>query len=231
MPTVLQSGGGPQPAGTPLAIDPVFQAPRVSIRPLDYTLGGLNGQVYGHYRAALAFVNTAAQAGPLVSLRWAPGSNTPFFVPLQISAQARVTTAFTTAQLVDLKATIGRAFSVSATGGTTVTLAGSNNQKNRATMGASLVTDLRFGNVTAGTRTLDGLPFGVALLSDLNAVLGATVTNAIPPMDLYKWDKLGQHPITLVNNEGIEIAANTALGAVGVVQYYVSIEWAEVAVF
>jgi hypothetical protein len=59
----------------------------------------------------------------------------------------------------------------------------------------------------------------------------ATLTGLLPPIDLYKWDVTGQHPITLANNEGLEIAPITALGAAGIVQYYITLAWAEVLSF
>jgi len=220
----LQGGQGSQKPGNQINSDLLWGAIFAALKPYDYS-GPQPTIQYGHYQLGIAFANTAAQAGPLFTYRWA---NTPqLMVPVRISMSVVLTTAFTTPQVIDVKATIARAYTVSATGGTAATPFSGNSAKMRTSMGTSLVTDMRWGNVTAGTRTLDAQPFAVSVLSSGNTALAGV----LPQEDVYNIFNPGQHPIVHAVNEGIEISANTALGAAGVLTYYVTIAWAEVAVF
>lgn len=226
MPQTQVIGGNQSPVpNTPISVDPSFQAARVSIRPTEFQAGP--GGIGGHFRASLVFSNTAAQgAVPLVSFRWAP-ANSFLAVLKRIEAMALITTVFTTAQAIDLKATKVTGYTVDATGGTeNAPLA---DQRNRTgTMATSLLNSLRTGNLTAGTRTLNAFPFGSAVVATGNTALAGVVA---PAPVLYKWDAFGQHPMVFGSYEGFEIAPVTSLGAAGVVQYYITLEWAEVPQF
>ena len=222
----LQGGTGSQKPGTQINSDLLWGAILAAIRPYDYT--GAGGQILGHFRVAQAVVNTAAQTGPLFTWRWANAPSVGLMVPTHITCSYVLTTVFTTAQAIDIKATIARSYTISATGGTAIMpLAATKSNTMRTTMGASQVTDMRYGNVTSGTRLLDSQPFAVAPLANGNTALAST----LPQVELYNILNSGDHPIVHAQNEGVEIAANTALGAAGVGNYYITVSWAEVVVF
>jgi hypothetical protein len=241
MPSTIQSSGGPQPAGTPLAIDPVFQAIRASIRPLEYTLGGPNGKVLGHYRACVATGTTVsiAAAGVLSYLRWTDPNN--YFVLQRLQVASYIAATITTSTPVDVAAYVSRGATAAGSAGNAVTMGGAN-QKNRALMGSSLVSDFRVattGALTAPTgRVVDANPFAISPLSatfNLTVAGSATfdVLSTDKSFDLYKWDALGQHPIVLSPGAGesIELQEFTAGPVTGGIRFYFTFEWAEVAVF
>lgn len=225
MSQVIKGGLYTANPGVELGVDPTHDALRASIRPLEHVYGQLIG---GHYRATLSFSNTAAAAGPLASLRW--NDTAHLFVLKRISVSGGISTVFTTAQVIDVVAQVARAFSVTDTGGTENAPILGNAQKQRAVnMNTSLLASLRSANtaLTAGTRTLDPLPFG-------GAVINQTASNALgagSTVDLYKLDAFGAHPVILGQNEGIVISPSTALGAAGVVKWQITFEWAEVTIY
>lgn len=221
-PVKIVGGQKSQIPGVELSTDQLWGAIYETVKPLDYTG---NGQVLGHYRIAKQFANTAAQTGPLFTYRWAPNGN-QLMVPLRISASAVITTPFTTAQVVDIMATIARAYTAAATGGTALAPF-TTGQKDRTNMGSSLISDMRYGNITAGTRTLDAAPFSTAIISSGNSALAGV----LPQIDLYSLPNQMSHPIVHAANEGMEISPATALGAAGILTYYIVLEWAEVVVF
>ena len=221
----LQDGVGTQIQ----AVDPTMLAARVSIRPLEFG-NPIQGQLLGHYRAALVSgaTNSLAAAAVLASLRW---TSTNFLVLVRISASAGIQTALTAvADMNEINCFIFRGSTGNAAAGTAVSLNGVN-QKNRQSMGTSLVADLRVATaaaVTAATgKTNDGVPFASGCL----AFPTITIGSCAPKIDLYKWDALGQYPVILSSNEGIEIQNVNTGPTVGAVRYFFDLEWAEVATF
>ncbi len=217
-------GGGVVAPGPELIVDPSFGAARVSIRPLEYVQGGT---VLGHYRVAAptgAFAGAAAGSA-IWSFRWTDTKS--YAVLLRIDVGLVITTAFTTAQALDVDAIIQRAFTVADSGGTLLTPT-QNSGKNRVIMGTTLVNDVRVATtaaLTAGTKTPDASAFAIAALPQTNALGTGSQVN------LYKWDALGQHPIVFGVNEGFNVRNVTALGAAGVVKIYIATEWAEIPSF
>lgn len=197
------------------------------------------GVLLGHYRAALITGLTTGMAAnaPIVSLRWTDAGQAaaaPGFVYVRprlllllgIDVGAVVTTAFTGAQPTDFECIKATGFTASDTGGTQITAA--QIPKMRSTFGTSLVGDLRRATTSAlgaGTRTLDTIGFAAGPLYNQNTGgSGETLEN------VYSLSRNGQYPLTLTTNEGIIVRVPTAQGAVGVVQYYVTMEWIEVSV-
>ena len=158
-----------------------------------------------------------------MSFRWTDGSR--LFLPTRIQAGCVITTAFTAAQALDAEAIIARAFTASDTGGTALVPSG-DFQKMRSIMGTSLVGDLRIATTAAlgaGTRTLDLLGIGASSFPNTN---GLGTGSAL--VDLYAFSAY-HHPPSLAVNEGLIVRLPTAQGAVGVVKYYIVLEWAEIA--
>jgi hypothetical protein len=126
--------------------------------------------------------------------------------------------------VVERQLQLARAWTVSDTGGTAITMTGNNN-KRRTSFPTSLVTDIRLGGpVTAGTRTLDAAPHAFAL--GWMAAIGLV----IPLTPLYDASNGHEHPIVFAQNEGFLIRIGATEGA-STRKTFVSAVWAEVNVY
>lgn len=215
------SAGTTAVEGTEQLVDASFGAARISTRPLEYAF---NGRTMGHYTlaAATGLTTGIAAAGAVYSFRWADATSLACVFRVEINAA--VTTAFTTAQPVDCDLVVCRAFTASDTGGTALTPAGQF-QKMRTNMGTSVVGDVRIATAAAlgaGTKTADAQAIGIA------AFPGNAIGVVGTPADLLNVTANGQHPLLLALNEGFNVRVVTAQGAVGVVKYYIRVDWAEV---
>lgn len=200
---------------TLLAVDPQFQAQRVSLRPMQN----------------LSWNSVGAQSGALT----AAGANTPIFSFRNLSANPIVIrragvgfitiTAFTAGQIVDYGLMVARAFTVSDSGGTAIALIG-NNAKHRTNLGTLTSVDCRIATttaLTAGTKTLD-----TNHLSQVGAFSSAIGVSLTPGLDNLLSNDAGDHPLILAQNEGINVMNITAMGTAGVIRAYVNLEIAEV---
>lgn len=209
------------------AIDPVFLAARVSLRPLDYT--GF-GRVLGHYRVAFSTSAIAPAANAvLAALRWTDTGS--FLVLNRLLVGVTVVTAVTAQRQDPIVANLARAYTAAhTTNATAISLAG-NNQKMRSIMGSSLLANLQAANLaaglTGGTRTLDGNPFAQAPLSP--ALIG--IGTGVPNQEAYAWEAFGMHPVVLSPNEGVELAWGPTALATGTLTVNVTLAWSEVVVF
>lgn len=208
-------------------IDPTFQALRVNLRPLEYNQLGLIG---GHFAMAATFSNTAgspAAGSQLFSMRWA--DTRILYVLKKVVVSASTTTAFGTAQAVDVDIIKATSFSSNPSGGTTIT-PGTTMQKARSSfmngslLGTEGAMQISSGTaLTSGTQTLDSQPFGYS------AVLASTAIGTIGVQTLYQADVYnGMHPMIFSANEGFVIRNGIALGATGVVKFGFQIVWVEV---
>lgn len=205
-----------------LTVDTTFGAGRVSVKPIEYG-------AYGHYRANLVTGATVSlTAGdPIASFRWT--SATANAVLLRATLNASITSNITTAVPCPLELIKATGFTASDSAGTS-SQPGST-QKNKSTMGNSLVGDLRVattGKLTAGTRTLDALGFAYAIPQFTPNVTNAG--SASYPVDMYIIDTFGAHPMVFTANEGFILRAPVAGNTSGGVQYTLTIDWAEVPV-
>lgn len=198
----------------------------------------VSGQLLGHYRATLITGLTTGMAAnaPIACFRWTDanisdtGPAHVYVRPhaailLGIDVGSVVTTAFTTGQSTDVEAIIARAWTVADSGGTNITPS-----RLRATFAQSLVTGANLqvattGALTPGTRTLDGAGFACATIYNQN-----TPGSGDTQQNIYALSREGQYPITFTTNEGFVLRVPTAQGAVGVVKYYITVEWVEVSV-
>lgn len=219
---------GPTTTGTPgveALVDALFGSFRMSPRPFDYTLAGA-GRVLGHYSLAASSgaATGIAAGGAIFSMQYADSASVLVLERLRVAAV--ITTAFTTAQAIDVDAIIERGFTAPDTGG--AALSPLTGQKTRSLMGNSIVNDARIATtaaLTPGTKTPDANPFTISPISQNNTLgAGQLVT-------LYELTAAGQHPVVLAKNEGLNVRVVTAMGAVGVVKYYVAVDWAELAGF
>lgn len=164
----------------------------------------------------------------LFALRWGDATRLMHVRSLQVSGQ-HVVAAAAVAQY-DLSLYVARSFTVADTGGTAITLTGSN-QKRRTSHGSSLVSDMRIattGTLTAGTRTLDALPIG-RVQGQLQAAIGARIFDNAP-VQLLALDPM-QHPIILAANEGLVIRNPIAGPATATYVIMVQIDWMELAAY
>ena len=128
-------------------------------------------------------------------------------------------TVASTAGVPEFNGFVARNFTASDTGGTAIVI-GTPSTKVLQNLSSSAVGDFRFGagaQLTAGTRTLDGVPFiGV----DAPIAIGSSDSNIWPPNQAY--------PLPLATNEGLVFQNKTTLTAC-VYHYAVEIQWIELA--
>lgn len=243
--TQLLGGGTVQP-GVALAVDPLYQAARIALRPLDHTN---LGQVLGHYAVAQGSgavlslaAGTTINTGAVGSMRWS--DLTRFLVLMRLKAGWEVTAQVTAATPMDLMAKIVRSFITDFTVGTAANLASATRTgQMRASMSGSLMG--QNGPRIATTLTMSGAAgildndaFAMTCWpSQVSPVVGATA-NALLPVGvagamqtLYEYTSPAQHPVVLSQNEGVVLQAITAGNATGAVKYLTQWEWAEVAVY
>jgi hypothetical protein len=212
---IIQSGSA---AGTALLVDPNFGAARVTMRPMDTlgwnSVGVPTGAVTGLAAGAAIFSFRNISANPVLVRRVGVGFVT--------------TTAFTASQLVSFGLVVARNFTASDSGGTAVTLTGSN-AKHRTTLSTPTSLDCRVSTtaaLTAGTRTLDANNLAVAA-----GWSGTAGTIIVPALNNLLSHDTGDYPLVLAQNEGLIIANLTAMGAAGVGVATVAIEFAEASAF
>jgi hypothetical protein len=209
-----------------------FRAFRSVSKPIEYG-------AFGHYRFSVVTGTLAAALAAnavVFSARW--GDATRLAVITSFRTRFLPLTPFTAATLTDhtsFDAFIGRTFTASHTGGTGLTLTG-NSFKTRATMGSTLFTDLRISTTAAlagGTITLDPHPFAQSLRKGNRVNPAAATEETIQPStDGLNVDfsvSNGEHPIVLVQNEGIVVRNRTVWPAAGTGILLVEMAWSEVA--
>ena len=199
-----------------LKIDTSHNAGRASIRPDEaltwISVGATSGALTG-----------VAATAPVFSLRNI-GANV--LVVRRITVSFITTTAFTAAQGLGYSLSFARSFSASDSGGNAIAITGSQN-KMRTSLATPTNLDCRISTtaaLTAGTRTLDTVALGIAGGSSTG------VGTSMPMTTLVQHDA-GDYPIVLANNEGLVIANNIAMGAAGVVNLYINIEFAEATAY
>jgi hypothetical protein len=192
--------------------------------------GILNHGANGQYQFSTLFnlVATQAAGASVFSLRW--GDATRLMVIDYLHVIAVNTAAFTATATMVFNMTVARGFTASDTAGTALSLAGNNN-KLRTNMATSLVTDARVASglaagLTAGTRTLDGIP--------LFRVLGEgtiTTPNNTPYENAFDARTGWTEPLILAQNEGICLINAVAFPAAGAASLVVDVKWSEVDAF
>jgi hypothetical protein len=204
--------------GTTQAVDPLHKSARVTLRPIEtlawQSIGAKTGLITG-----------LAANGAIFSLR---NVSANLIVIRRVGVGYICTTAFTTAQTVDFGLSIARAFTASDSAGTAIAVTGSNG-KHRTSLATVTSLDARISAaaaLTAGTKVLDTNNIGV-----VGAWIGAIGAGINPTQDNLLSHNTGDYPLVLAQNEGINILNLTAMGATGVGNAYVNIEFAEVATY
>lgn len=197
-------------------VDATRQALRVSLRPAEcigyYSVAGPSGAL-----------TAVAANGPVFSFR-NTGAN--LILVRNIRVGFITTTAFTAAQGLVYSLVKANSFTASDTGGTALYVAGSNKHRNSFTNIAS-APDIRISTtaaLTAGTRTLETVSMSIAGGSSTG------VGTSMPITDLLENDA-GDHPLVLAQNEGFIVTNLVAMGAAGVIQLHVGIEFMEATAY
>src|SRR5258706_9636035 len=201
---------------------------------------GINDAAYlGSYGLSVVTGTLAAAlaaSAVVYSARW--GDATKIAVITSLRARLLPLTPWTAATLSDSSSFdcfLGRTFTASHTGGTALTLTGSS-FKRRNSFSSTAFTDLRIATTAAlggGTITLDAHPF-CASLRKANRVNSAAATEEvivpqIDGLDINFNTVNGDHPIILVQNEGVVIRNRTVWPAAGTGILLVEMNWNEYA--
>ena len=215
---VIQSGAS---GATVLTVDPTFVAARTSDHP---------PEILGAYQMGLTsgLLTAVAAGGTVFSFRWAPPTSTQLCLVRRVEIGFATTTAFTTAQSLQYSMQVARNWSASDTGGTAALFTQTNTAKMRTTMptsafagGGQIMIATTAAN-TAGTRTLDTQAMAFTQGSS-TAVATTLLSNPV-------WQhQTGDYPLILANNEGFIINNVQLMGAAGVINLVVNVEWMELA--
>lgn len=243
---VIGGGGvGSLLQGVEQAVDPLFLAARIALRPLDYSDG--RGTLLGHYGVAQtsgAIAATPTALDPHASIRWAPSLSNAYCVLLRLRVGYGVISAVATAVRMAYQASVARQFTTDFSGATTAinmaTVAKSGAM--RSSMGGSLMGAngpriCTTGPMTGQVYTLDNAPFALTSWEPLHSVSAtgtAVQLNAGaggPMQTLYECTSPYQHPPVLASNEGVVVQLTHTGWAGGTVNLYTEWTWAEVVVF
>lgn len=205
-----------------------FRAQRATLRPTDH--GALGSYSYGGFTGILPAALGANSE--IFQFRWADATRICLINQIRISAC--VTTTFFAAGVpvqIDLIKSTG--WSAAGTGGTGLTPAAL--LKKRTSMGSTLIAagDVRIATTAAlgaGTKTLETLALSTLIApgpitASLNGMIIAPGT-ALHESDVGN----GEHPIALVQNEGISIRS-VAVPATGTWMASIMIDWTEVTAY
>ena len=213
---IIQSGAA---ASTLLTIDPTFVAARVSDHPPEilgaYSMGLVSGSL-----------TTAAAGSTAFSFRWAPTTSTQLCMVRNVQVGFVTTTAFTTAQSLTYSMQVARNWTASDTGGTAAAFSQTNTSKQRTVMptsafaGGGQIMIANTGANSAGTRTLDTQAMSFAAGS-------STAVGTSMPAQLLFSHSPGDYPLIFANNEGFIINNVQTMGAAGVINLFVNVEWME----
>lgn len=189
----------------------------------------------GHYHVSVVTGTLAAALAAnaqLYQFKWTDA--TRLVVITSIEVKFETLTRFTAGTITDfgLDALIARPFAAGG-GGTTLTLTGNNN-KMRTSFGSSLAT-INVSTTAALTAAtgMDLQPFAQSFGAGAQLVPSATLpVEPIPPGFVFNPDLgHGEHPLVLVQNEGIVIRNRTVWPAGGTGVYMFSMKWTEVTAF
>jgi len=215
---IIQSGANSTVLQT---VDPTMLAARTSERP---------PEILGSYQMGLTSgaLTVVAAGGTVFSFRWAPAVTTNLCMVRRIEVGFSTVTAFTAAQSLQYSMQVARNWTASDTGGTAAAFTQTNTGKMRTVMptsafaGGGQIMIATTGANTAGTRTLDTQ--AMAFTAGSSTAVGTSLTT------LPIWQhQSGDYPLILAANEGFIINNVQTMGAAGVINLVVNVEWMELA--
>jgi hypothetical protein len=202
-----------------MTVDPTFLAARTSEHPPEI----LGAYQIGLTSGALTVVTGGAT---VYSFRWAPATTTLLCMVRRVEIGFATTTAFGTAQALQYSMQIARAFNSSDTGGTAAAFTQTNTGKMRTVMptsafaGGGQIMIANTGANTAVSRQLDTQAMAFAQGSS------TAIGTSLPITAIYQHQP-GDYPLIFANNEGFIINNVTTMGATGVINLVVNVEWME----
>lgn len=205
-----------------------FRAQRMTPRPTDH--GSLGHYSYGGFTGILPAA--LAANSEIYQFRWTDATRICLIYEVKIAAVVS-TTFFAAGVPVQIDMVKSTGWSAAGTGGTAISPAAL--LKKRTSMGSSLVAsgDMRIATTAAlgaGTKTLETL--SMATLAAPGPITASLNGQIIPPGTILFRAETGdgQHPLTLVQNEGFSIRS-VAVPATGTWTASIQVDWAEVAAF
>jgi len=209
--------------GTVAAVDGTnYRSMRTTLRPLDH--GAL-----GSYRLSLLSGTMAAGLtanSEVFQFRWSDATRICVVTSIIWDGLSGSATAFA-AGFGKVDVLVARSWTADGSGGTAATLTG-NNQKQRTSMGTTLLGAARISStaaLTAGTKTLDA-----QAIAQYSATFGTTTsTQWIPMVDLFHADPGSESPLVLAQNEGFVIRATVP--ATGTWQFGCTVTWTELTAY
>jgi hypothetical protein len=203
-------------------VDPTMQAIRFSERP---------PEILGAYQYAITsgLLTVVAAGGTVFSFRFNPATTTNLCMIRRVEIGFATTTAFTTAQSLQYSMQIARAFTAVDSGGTSGAFTQANTGKMRTSMPTSQMSltgsNIQIattGAITAGTRTLDTQP--MAFMNGASTAVGTVI-----PLTAIYQHQSGDYPLILGYQEGFIINNVQTMGAAGVGNLTVNVEWMELS--
>lgn len=223
---IIQSAVPSGVAGGSAIVDPTFQAVRQTIRPPEilgaYSMSMVSGNI------TVIAAGTTATPVSLFSMRWAPATSTNLCMIRRIEVGFNTITAFGAAQSLQYNMVIARNFTVNQSGGTIASFAQTNTGKHRTVMPTSNFAG--GGSIQMATTTaLAGTAFTVdsQYFASVNGT-STTVGTSIPMTPIYQ-HQTGDYPLMFAINEGFLISNGQVMGATGVGNLIVNVEWFELA--
>jgi hypothetical protein len=190
-----------------------------SMFPYDYGAGG----IFQHCAKSGTMAAGLASASPVYSFRW-PATLVAAITRVRLSAWTLGTAFGGGVATFDLFA--ARAYTALDSGGTLISFSGEQSQL-RSTMSQSQAQIVRSATatLTPGTRVLDNDPLNsVTLTAPTTSNQPFTAAGSVSLLD----KQLGDHPLTLVQNEGFVI--NATVPGTGTWGFSVTTEWTEMSI-
>lgn len=222
---IIQSGANSTVLQT---VDPTMLTARISERPPEilgaYSMSSISG--------ALTVVagGSPASASPLYAFRWAPATTTQLCMIRRIEVGFNTTTAFTAAQSLQYNLLIARAFTASYTvNATTQAFTVANTAKQRTSMPQSAFVSgglIQMATTAAMTTTAAFTP-DTQFMATVNGTSSAVGTSL--PMTALFQHQPGDYPLIFAASEGFIINNGQTMGAAGVGNFIVNVEWMELA--
>jgi hypothetical protein len=217
---ILQTGAA---SSGNVIVDPTMQALRISERP---------PEILGAYQIALTsgLLTTAAAGSTVFSFRFNPATTTNLLMIRRVEIGFAMTTGFTTAQSLQYSMQIARGWTVVDSGGTSAAFTQANTGKMRTSMPTSQMSlsgsNIQIANtgaLTAGTRTLD-----TQSISFASGAVTTALPSSIPLQAIYQHQS-GDYPLILGYQEGFIINNVATMGAAGVGNLTVNVQWMELS--
>ena len=217
---IIQSGAS---STNLLTVDPTFAAARVSEHPPEILGAYMMGMTSG--------LLTGAPANSVVyAFRWAPSATTNLCMIRRIEVGFATTTAFTAAQTLAYSLQAARSFTASyTTGGTQALFTQTNTGKMRTVMPQSGFVSGGLIQIatTAAMTTTAAFTADTQFMATVNGTTSAVGASLL--MAPIFQHQPGDYPLIFAANEGFIINNGQVMGAGGVGNLIVNIEWMELA--